>query len=72
MTEPGDSSAPRCIAETRFKPTRYSDNHTVRCQKDDGHDGMHAWKRDAREVSWCGEARKVEDNTRFRFGLGLS
>lgn len=62
----------RCPGETRFKPTRYDSNHTVRCQKDAGHDGMHAWRKDSREVSWCGEARKVEDNTRFRFGLGLS
>lgn len=62
----------RCPGETRFKPTHYSSNHTVRCQKDAGHDGLHSWKQETREVMWGGEAKKMEDNTRYRFGLGLS
>lgn len=63
----------RCPGETRFKPLKYESNHTVRCQKDDGHDGMHEWHSEGvRTVYWAGDAKKVEDNTRYRFGLGLS
>lgn len=64
----GDS---RCAAHTRFKPTEYSDNHTVRCQLDADHEGAHTWRRDAREVSWYGPATGVEDTTRLRFGRWL-
>lgn len=60
-----------CPAQTRFKPTRYSENHTVTCQLPEGHEGLHSWKRDAREVMWGGEAKPVEDNTRLRFGRWL-
>lgn len=62
----------RCSGETRFKPLKYECNHTVRCQHDEGHDGMHQWRQDARTVYWGGEAKKMEDNTRYRFGVGLS
>lgn len=60
-----------CPAQTRFRPAKYDSNHTVTCQKPAGHDGGHEWKRDARTVIWHGEAKKVEDNTRLRFGRWL-
>ena len=59
----------RCGGETRFKPLKYESNHTVRCQMDDGHAGLHSWKQDTREVMWGGDAKKVEGNTRYMFGL---
>lgn len=61
----------RCPAQTRFRPSRYAENHTVSCQLDVGHEGLHQWERDSRTVMWGGEARPVEDNTRLRFGAWL-
>lgn len=62
---------PRCIAESRSKPSKYDSPHTYRCQKPEGHDGAHEYKHDNRTVTWYGEARKQEDNTKYRYGFGL-
>jgi hypothetical protein len=58
----------RCGAYTRFRPTRYDSHHTVQCQKDAGHDGMHEWQKDARTVYWAGPAVRTDETTRLRFG----
>lgn len=64
-----------CPAEARtgsgMKP---SGPHTHRCQKIAGHaargDPAHEWSNGAgRTVIWYGEARKQEDDTRYRYGL---
>lgn len=65
---PGDN---RCAAHTRFKPTRYDSHHTVQCQLDSGHEGMHLWQREARSVYWCGPEVKPDETTRYRFGRWL-
>lgn len=59
----------RCIAEARAKQSRSGSAHTYRCQRMEGHEGAHEYKNEGRTVTWYGEARKQEDNTRFRFGL---
>ena len=59
----------RCIAETKVKRGTMRIQHTLRCQKDAGHEGAHEVKDEARTVLWFGEARKLEDDTRFRFGF---
>jgi hypothetical protein len=59
----------RCPGETRFKPLKYESNHTVRCQLDAGHEGMHLWKQDVRTVYWGGDAKLMESDTRYRYGL---
>lgn len=59
-----------CAARTRFRPIKHAETHTVRCQKDAGHDGMHEFKKDARTVYWSGDGEPL-DNTRFRFGRWL-
>jgi hypothetical protein len=68
LTGVGDD---KCPAEARtgnsMKP---SGPHTHRCQKPAGHDGAHEWSNGAgRTVIWYGEARKQEDDTRYRYGL---
>ena len=60
----------RCIAEARHKPTRFASKHTYRCQKETGHEGAHEFKEEGHTVTWYGEARKQEDDTRFRYGFG--
>jgi hypothetical protein len=60
-----------CAAQTKFRPSKHDCNHTVRCQLEAGHEGMHQWNRDARTVYWAGPAVPAEDNTRFRFGRWL-
>lgn len=67
---PGND-APRCEAHTRFKPTQYESHHTVRCQLDKGHEGLHTWTRDARSVYWAGPETKPDETTRLRFGRWL-
>ena len=65
----------RCEAETRVKRGAAWIQHTLRCQKDAGHetkpgDEAHTFKDGARTTVWFGVPQKVQDNTRFRFGLG--
>ena len=48
--------------------------HTLRCQKRPGHennpgDEAHVYKDGARETLWFGEPKKVQDDTRWRFGI---
>ena len=59
----------RCIAEAGVK--RGIHPHTLRCQKDSGHDGAHIWKDESarRECIWFGEAKRLEDDTRWRYGF---
>jgi hypothetical protein len=64
-----DTTTPRCIAETQIN-TPYNGTHTLRCQLERGHDGMHERKTDTgRATYWAGPARKVEFNTNYRYGL---
>ena len=61
----------RCIAEASHKLSHYGSSHTWRCQKDAGHEGAHehrdeSWKR---HIIWFGEAKKKEDNTKWRYGI---
>lgn len=66
MTEP---KTERCIAETRVK-RGYTGNHTHRCQLEAGHEGGHVWTDDTgRSVLWFGEAKKMEWDTRHRWGI---
>lgn len=60
----------RCIAEARSKQGEFSSHHTYRCQRPEGHDGAHEYRHDVRTVTWYGEPRKQEDDTRFRYGFG--
>lgn len=59
----------RCQACTRFKPTKYGGNHTVRCEKEPGHDGGHEWKKDGRTVTWYGAVNELPSDTRWLYGL---
>jgi len=59
----------QCPAEARYRPSKYDSNHTVKCQKREGHDGAHEYVKDNRTVTWYGPPRKQEDNTRFRYGF---
>lgn len=57
-----------CPAATRVKRNGF--NHTVRCQKELGHEGGHEAKADARTTIWYGEATaQLQTNERYRFGL---
>ena len=59
----------RCEAESTARHVHYGSTHTVRCQLDEGHEGLHTWKDDAgRTKLWGGEPRKAQQSTRFRFG----
>lgn len=73
MSDPSNEAPPRCVAETRKKPTHYSAPHTYRCMREAGHDGLHEWVEPGVEgrhrIIWDGPARKQEDNTRWRYGL---
>lgn len=60
----------RCIAETKVK--RGVERHTLRCELDEGHEGMHKHESVGRTAYWAGDARKVEDDTRWRYGFGPS
>lgn len=59
--------AGRCIAETKVK--RGVQTHTVRCEKLEHSDSAHEHHSVGHHVIWFGEARKVEDDTRWRFGF---
>lgn len=59
----------RCIAETQILKMHHAGSHTVRCEKEPGHEGFHEYKKNARTTLWLGPAQKVEDNTKYRFGF---
>lgn len=59
----------RCIAETRTGHQMRGQTETHRCQKDFGHEGAHEAKYEIRCVTWYGEPRKMEGDTRYRWGL---
>lgn len=57
-----------CPAATRVKRNGF--NHTIRCQKELGHEGGHEAKADTRTTIWYGDATaQLQTNERYRFGL---
>ena len=62
----------RCIAATTIGKSvnkRNREPKTFRCEKEAGHEGAHEYKSDSHTVIWYGEARKTEDDTRYRYGF---
>lgn len=51
----------------------YGSSHTVRCELESGHDGLHRWHEEGTDgkhwKAWDGPARIQEDNTRWRWGF---
>lgn len=58
----------RCPATTRVK-RGFTGNHTLRCDKPEGHDGAHEHKAELRSTIWFGEARPMPTDTRWRNGF---
>lgn len=64
--------ANRCKAESTARHTHYGTTHTVRCQLEAGHDGLHTWADEGvRTKYWGGEPRQSQHSTRFRFGAWI-
>lgn len=62
----------RCEAEATGRWVRHQSTHTVQCQLDTGHDGLHEWRDDTgRSRFWGGPPKKAQPSTRFRFGRWL-
>lgn len=70
MVTYGDFVSDKCPAVARHKVTKFSDPHSFPCQKPQGHEGAHEYRRDTRTVIWFGDA-KPHDNTKLRFGKWL-
>lgn len=61
----------RCPAKASAK-RGMSGTHTIRCQLDSGHDGMHRWADESRRIEsmWFGPAvDSTKSDTRWRYGL---
>ena len=60
---------PRCACISQSQP-RNRGVVTVRCQKDDGHDGLHEWRdsvHPGHSKLWAGNVTEPQTSTAYRF-----